>query len=119
MMRRPTRNQMNVNVEISHRTNPSKTISMSMLEFMNFIEEQASNFGMIEKETENENKQGFEIQLESVEVPKELIDMIMSKKPKGEYNCPRCENEEIDDDANFCIICGLPVKREETVEYGK
>lgn len=119
MMKRPITNQMSVRVEISHRMNPSRTISMSMAEFKSFIEEQGSNLGMIEKKVSSQEEQGFEIQLEAVEIPKELIDMIMSTKPKGEHNCPRCGNEEIEDDANFCIICGLAVKREEKVDNGK
>ena len=82
-----------------------------MEEYKEFIKEQAVNLGLI-KEEPREIK-GFTMELEAVEIPRELRDMIMATKPKEEYICPRCENEEIDDDANFCIICGLPVNREE------
>lgn len=25
--------------------------------------------------------------------------------------CPRCENEDIEEDHNFCMICGLPLPK--------
>lgn len=110
------RHGMGVTVEIYHRRT-SKRISMSMGEYKEFIKEEAVNLGLITEEPRE--IKGFTMELEAVEIPKELMDMIMATKPSEENTCPRCENEEIDDDANFCIICGLPVERKEKVNDGE
>lgn len=113
-------------VTIQDMRHPGRFIKIPMGEYRKFIEDQANILGITEKEndinTEDESNeikslirvkpislQEFEEQLRRV---KEEVDKYCAAK-KEKTQCPRCENEEIEDTDNFCKICGLPINREE------
>lgn len=115
-----------IEVTIQDMRSPSRFIKMPMSEYKKLIEEQASFLGFLEKENDrntedelNETKslirvksislQEFEEQFRRV---KEKVDKYCAAK-KEKTQCPRCENEEIENTDNFCKICGLPITREE------
>lgn len=115
-----------IEVTIQDMRSPSRFIKIPMGEYRKFIEDQANILGITEKEndinTEDEiNKikslirvkpillQEFE---ERFRRAKEEVDKYCATR-KEDTQCPRCQNEEIEDTDNFCKICGLPINREE------
>lgn len=102
-------NGMNINIEISHKRQPGKAITISMDEYRDFIREQSEILGMLERSPE-----GYDMEITGVKIPEELIQMFM-KHGNDNPGCPRCGNEEITEDAKYCEICGLPVIRKENI----
>ena len=74
-------NKMDITVEISQIGNRGNNIKMSMREYKDFIKEQSQILGITDEDHE-EKEEGYEMTLEAVKIPQELIDMIMSTKPE-------------------------------------
>lgn len=99
-----------IEVTIQDMRRPGRFIKIPMGEYRKFIEDQANILGITEKENDiNTEDESFE---ERFRRAKEEVDKYCATR-KEDTQCPRCENEEIEDTDNFCKICGLPINREE------
>ncbi len=109
-----------IEVTIQDMKIPSRFIRMPMGEYRKLIEEQAGFLGILEKENDRSTEDKInKIKLLSLQEFEEQFKRAMEEVDKywaarkEKMQCPRCENEEIEDTDNFCKICGLPINREE------